>query len=242
MLLTHIPAAASLNHHTALRREDYPNVRFWTRQDWNSNTQVQALEVDEDGEVFPEVDEEDDGSKEPSPGPAHARGRHRSSQGINVTMKYIELEDGTVVDGFRAAEIRRYARSLWVQMALDEKLPATWSDADATSLATYNESMAQRFAELRLCATDWKANLVATDNYPSWRHNWLKKKNKEGKRPADSHLETGAPTTKKAKVLPENGDELLAQPPASIPEKRPEDDLFNHMVRQVNSHSRLALC
>lgn len=97
----------------ALRREDYPNVRFWTRQDWNSAAQLQVLEVDDEAEVFPDVDEEDE-SKEPFPenGPAGARGRHRSSKGINVAMKYIELEDGTVIDGFRAAEIRRFARSL----------------------------------------------------------------------------------------------------------------------------------
>ena len=63
-------------------------------------------------------------------------------------MKYIEHEDGTVIDRFRATEIHHYARSLWIQLALDDKLPTTWSDADATSLATYNESMAQRFKEL----------------------------------------------------------------------------------------------
>ena len=203
MLLTRIPAApnAPINSIT-LRQEDYPHVRFWTRQAWNSAAQTQVLSVDEDGEAFPELDEEDDGSKQPlpSPGPVCARGKRRAAQGINVAMKYIETEDGTVVDGFRAAEIRRYARSLWVQMALDDKLPATWSDADATSLTNYSACMAQRFSELRLCASDWKANLVATDNYPSWRHNWLKKKNKEGKRSADSHAEEADAPMKKMKV------------------------------------------
>ena len=44
--------------------------------------QDQALEVDQlaDGDVFPEVDEEDDGSKEqepsPLPGPACMHGKH----------------------------------------------------------------------------------------------------------------------------------------------------------------------
>lgn len=203
MLLTHIPAApnAPINSIT-LRQEDYPHVRFWTRQAWNSAAQTQVLSVDEDGEAFPELDEEDDGSKQPlpSPGPVCAHGKRCAAQGINVVMKYIETEDGTVVDGFRAAEIRRYARSLWVQMALDDKLPATWSDADATSLTNYSACMAQRFSELRLCASDWKANLVATDNYPSWRHNWLKKKNKEGKRSADSHAEEADAPMKKMKV------------------------------------------
>ncbi len=209
MLLTRIPAnILNVDNHTTLRRDDYPNVQYWTRQDWNSALHDDILEVDspEEPEQLPEPEGEGDESKEPSPtGPA-CRGKHRSSQGINVTMKYIEYEDGMVVDGFRAAEIRRYARSLWVQMALESKLPRTWSEADARSLATYNQSMGQRFPELRLCAGDWKANLVATDNYPSWRHNWLKKNNRDTsklKRPGDHHSDT---STKRSKVA-EDSDE-----------------------------------
>ncbi len=125
--LTHIPAATQPQH-TPLRHEDYPKVRFWTRQAWNSAVQDQILEVEQpdEAESFPDIEvEEGDELNEPSApspaDPARARGKHRSSQGINVTMKYIELEDGTVVDGYRAAEIRRFARSLWVQMALNQQ-------------------------------------------------------------------------------------------------------------------------
>lgn len=217
MLLTRIPASTTTpNAYAALRREDYPNIRFWTRQDWNSATQEDVLQVNqpEESEAFPELEEEGDELKEsgvPPSGPG-CRGKHRSSQGINVTMKYIEFEDGTVVDGFRAAEIRRYARSLWVQMALDNKLPKTWSDADAHSLSTYSTSMAQRFPELRLCSAEWKANLVATDNYPSWRHNWLKrnaKDNAKSKRPSDHQSDA---SMKRAKVAFEGGNEPPCYP------------------------------
>jgi len=230
MLLTHIPAASTYNHSVPLCQEDYPKVQFWTMQDWNSAMQVPVLEVDEEGEAFPELDKEEEGFKEPSPspGPACMHGKHWAAQGINVTMKYVKLEDGTVVDGFWASEIRRYARSLWVQMALDDKLLATWSDVDMTSLATYNESMAQHFIELQFCAVDWKANLIATDNYPSWCHNWLKKKRKENKCPTDSHVEeANAPTMKKPRVQLNSGNELPAQPLYSIPEEQPESGLFN---------------
>ena len=220
MLLTRIPA--SLNtpiNSVTLRQEDYPHVRFWTRQEWNSAAQTPVLSVDEEGEAFPELDEEEDGpgSKQslPPPGPTCARGKRRAAQGINVAMRYIEAEDGTTVDGFRAAEIRRYARSLWVQMALDNKLPATWSNADAASLTYYCASMAQRFSELRLCASDWKANLVATDNYPSWRHNWLKKQNKDStsKRPIYDHSESEGSSAKKSRTGLKIGNELLAPIP-----------------------------
>ncbi|KJA14839.1 hypothetical protein HYPSUDRAFT_208399 [Hypholoma sublateritium FD-334 SS-4] len=179
-------------------------------QSWNSVSQAQVIEIGEEaGEAFPELEEEEEGSKQPLPS---GRGKRRAAQGINVTMKYVELEDGTIIDGFRAAEIRRYARSLWVQMALDDKLPATWSDADAASLTYYSESMAQRFMEMRLCASDWKANLVATDNYPSWRHNWLKKKNKESKRPSETHTEDNSVPMKKLKVLSNDEDAPLSLP------------------------------
>ena len=104
MLLTHIPAATTQpNCRPALRQEDYPNVRFWTRHAWNSTAQEPILEIDapEEGELFPDLDEEGEGSKEHHPGPANVRGKHRSSQGINVTMKYIELEDGEfIMPGF----------------------------------------------------------------------------------------------------------------------------------------------
>ena len=244
MLLSRIPAnILNVNNHTTLRRDDYPNVQYWTRQDWNSALHDDILEVDspEEPEQLPEPEGEGDESKEPSPtGPA-CRGKHRSSQGINVTMKYIEYEDGMVVDGFRAAEIRRYARSLWVQMALESKLPRTWSEADARSLATYNQSMGQRFPELRLCAGDWKANLVATDNYPSWRHNWLKKNSRDAsklKRPGDHHSET---STKRSQVV-EEADEhahgvfnLHCIPPAG-PEGHTLDACTNYQINSRNSY------
>ena len=65
MLLTRIPAASTYSPFIALCREDYPKVWFWTRQEWNSVMQVPVLVVDEEGEVFPELDEEEEGSREP---------------------------------------------------------------------------------------------------------------------------------------------------------------------------------
>ncbi|KJA13031.1 hypothetical protein HYPSUDRAFT_209885 [Hypholoma sublateritium FD-334 SS-4] len=75
MLLTRIPAntLGSVDNHVALRRDDYPNVRFWTRQEWNSAMHDNVLQVDppDESELFPELEEEGDESKEPSPpGPA----------------------------------------------------------------------------------------------------------------------------------------------------------------------------
>ena len=104
-------------------------------------------------------------------------------------------------------------------MVLDKKLPKTWSDTDAGSLTTYSTSMAQRFPELHFCSADWKANLVATDNYPSWRHNWLKRNTKDNaklKRPSDNHSEA---SIKRPKVAVEGGGEQHHGHPVLEPEQ-----------------------
>ena len=231
MLLTRIPEGTlAFDKSTALCQEDYPNVRFWTRQSWNLASQAQVIEIDEEGEAFPELEEEEEGPKQPLPS---GRGKRRAAQGINVAMKYVELADGTIIDGFRAAEIRRYARSLWVKMALDDKLPATWSDADAASLAYYSDSMAQRFLEMRLCASDWKANLVATDNYPSWRHNWLRKKSKEGKRPSETHVEDNGVPMKKLKALYNNENTPLSQILSDMPKPTGSSDVVSYLMKFI---------
>ena len=134
-----------------MRREDYPDVRFWTRRDW----------LDRSGQ---ESDMVHDNSGR--------RGKARASQGINVAMRYVEDENGTVIDGHRATEIRRYARLIWVNIANSGGLPTSWGKADVKLSQTYYCEMRQRFPELALCDLDWKADQIATDNYPSWFKNW----------------------------------------------------------------------
>jgi hypothetical protein len=135
-----------------LRRENYPDVRFWTRRDWmgRSEQESDAMVLDNSGQ----------------------RGKARASQGINVAMRYVEDENGNVVDGHRAAEMRRYGRLIWVHMANNAGVPLSWGKADVKLSQTYCCEMRQRFPELALCELDWKADQIATDNYPSWYKNW----------------------------------------------------------------------
>ena len=136
----------------AARREDYPDVRFWTRRDW-----IDRSSQENDAMVL------DSGSR---------RGKTRASQGINVTMLYVEDENGTAIDGHRAAEIRQYARLIWVHMSNNGELPTSWGKASIKLSQSYCREMRQRFPELALCELDWKADQIATDNYPSWYKNW----------------------------------------------------------------------
>ena len=136
---------------TPLSRNDYPHVKFWTRKEWAGYTSNEIATTD------------------------RPRGKVRSSQGINVTMQYVEGENGEPVDGHVATEIRRYARSIWVHIANTYGAPQKWGDAGVKVSQIYRQHMCTRFPILQFCELDWKADLIATDNYPSWYSWWVKK-------------------------------------------------------------------
>jgi hypothetical protein len=154
-----------------LRQEDYPRIKFWFKRQWTE------FLIDHPTNAI-------SGSQ--------SRGRTRSSQGINVTMKYVELEDGTVISGDRANEIRKFARAIWVSVSKTGTQPSKWGQADIQTRQQYLSAMGSRFPELRFCDLDWKIEQIATDNYPSWYANWLSNRDAQ-------------------KVKKENGDVLSLQ-------------------------------
>lgn len=83
-------------------------------------------------------------------------------------MRYVEDQFGMVVDGYRASEMRKCARSIWNCLAQSGKAPKKWGKVDVETSRQYRREMCSRFPELRLCAYDWKADQIATDNYPNW--------------------------------------------------------------------------
>ena len=165
-LLKRLSSIPSLNGHqddpqvisTPLSHENYPNIKFWTKRQWT------AFSADKVPDVFT-------GSQ--------ARGRACAAQGINVAMRYVELEDGTVITGDRAGDIQKFARSIWVSFSKKGPPPSKWGQADIEMRKTYCKEMGKRFQELTYCELDWKAEQVATDNYPSWYNHWLPTQIKE---------------------------------------------------------------
>lgn len=131
-------------------REDYPLVKFWFRHEWNAAENSQVVHIG-------------------------AQGKARAAQGENVSLKFIENEDGNIIDGFRATAIRRFARELWAGLNGIGKAPKTWGKVDAAVAAQYRNEMERRFPELHLGDNHWKADLVATLNYPSWYNNNIEK-------------------------------------------------------------------
>jgi hypothetical protein len=139
---------------TPLQQSDYPHVNFWFKRDW-LNSGKRNLPVGD--------------------GTLSLRGKARVGQALNVMMRYVENENGKVVDGSRAAAMRAIARSIWVDFAQKHSEPLTWGQADANLKGTYFHKMNSLFSELRLCDAHWKADQIATDNYPSWHANWQAK-------------------------------------------------------------------
>jgi hypothetical protein len=165
------------------------------------------------------------------------RGKVRSSQGINVTMCYVEDENGDVIDGHVATEIRRYARSIWVHISNNYGAPPKWGDADVKVSQTYRRLMYSRFSMLRLCELDWKVDLIATDNYPSW-YSWYAKKPTGGKThakteekaalcltedtPKRAHDSSSDPAFKRIKVADEIGMDVVTDGELSSTQLSPD--------------------
>ena len=130
-------------------REHYPLVKYWYRHEWNT--------------------------AESNLVGAGAHGKARAAQGENVTLRFIEDENGNIIDGFRATAMRRFARELWAGLNRVGKAPKTWGKVDAAVAAQYRNEMERKFSELRLCGDNWKADFIATLNYPSWYNNNVEK-------------------------------------------------------------------
>jgi hypothetical protein len=132
-----------------LKESDYPLVTYWHKRDWISSKKSAKGTSDLNAE-------------KPS------RGGKRASQGINVTMKYIQDENGTTIDGHRATHMRTIAAGIWGALADAGGAPLTWGKGSLMMREKYNQEMRRRFPEIGLCASDWKAEQIAIDNYPSF--------------------------------------------------------------------------
>lgn len=140
------------------------------------------------GDEHNEVDDDNDGDGEDGTGvheqssgaPKGKRGKGRASQGLNVKMCYIQHENSSIIDGWRAMDIRRYTRSIFVGFALEGKVFHSWVEgADAASCTSYYGDMVARFLELGLCELDWKSEQIASEIYSQWRGHWMNKQEAE---------------------------------------------------------------
>jgi len=149
-------------------RSDYPDIKYWTKEEWNEAQSAKKNSSDP-------VDQ---------PG---ARGRSRCAQGENVSAKYLEQTNGTPIGGRQAADIRAYARSIWIDFDKRNVAPRKWSHAPRSLQDEYVRDMETQWPVLHYCENHWKVQHIATNNYPQWyknRHMSSKADNTETKGPA----------------------------------------------------------
>ena len=178
------PAPSTSAHATPdfpAHRQDFLLVNYWTKQEWNEASKH------EDTMEF-----------------CHAGHPKRgTSQGVNVTMRYVEDESGQMIDGHKASAIHKMACSIWAAFVQHGKAPTKWSQADIVVLQSYQREMQQHFPELPLCENNWKAEQIAIDNYPLWRtHYHGTKVKQESSNSSDINLlnpsEAASPPTKQS--------------------------------------------
>ncbi|KAF5371029.1 hypothetical protein D9615_010031 [Tricholomella constricta] len=123
-----------------LDKEDYPDVKYWTKKEYTA-----------------------------------AKKRRKSSTGLipsdgngNVMTWYVEMEEGEPVDTATVEAIRAHARSIWQSLRTWNIAPATWADASLEAHNYFEHHMCRQFPLLSYGANNWKAHMIATENYPSW--------------------------------------------------------------------------
>jgi hypothetical protein len=94
-------------------------------------------------------------------------------------MRYIETAEGLIVDGFKASEMRSFARSIWLSFTELHIAPSKWGRCSIQTRRYYHREMGVRFPELLLCESDWKADQVATQIYSGWHGKWLKRQDSQ---------------------------------------------------------------
>ena len=130
------PSPSSETLHTSLSCTDYPHIKFWTRKEWADYTSNEIATTDK------------------------PHGKVRSSQGINVTMRYVEGENGEAVDEHVATEIQQYAWSIWVHIVNTNRAPPKWGDVGVKIPQIYCQHMYSKFLILQFWKLDWKLTIL----------------------------------------------------------------------------------
>ncbi|KAJ6623015.1 hypothetical protein B0H10DRAFT_2214010 [Mycena sp. CBHHK59/15] len=210
-----IPVSAQASTHLVhpslppLAHTDYPKVRFWQRLDFTKGSGSDSVSNNS--------------------GP-NLRGGTLVSQGVNTTGRYIEDQQGEVVDGHRLSAICKLAARIWFSLVAHGNTPRTWGQASIDVVTLYNNEMCCQFPELRLCADNLKAQKIATVNYPSWIRTHgrekdedkisdkkLKARHGSGSAPTKHRRDSSpAPPTPELRKKVKLGDEDLLYPLSSI--------------------------
>ncbi|KAF9536930.1 hypothetical protein CPC08DRAFT_771414 [Agrocybe pediades] len=179
------PYAAPATHISKpLRRSDYPNMKYWTKRKY-----ADAMSAKRKAEAI----------LNPNGKPStHKRGGKRLAEdNVNVSMEYIEEEDGTTIAGDKAVSIRSFARTVFNEMEKREPLPAVWGNIGSLACDFFTESMVGKYPILALCEDNWKVLHMASRLLTN-RHQKMLKSNKVKKEVIDDNLPVRSANKRKA--------------------------------------------
>jgi len=137
----------------SLYEENYPNIRFWHRKTWIESKSQEPTKLNNQ---------------------VGMHGKTRISSGENVTLGYVEDENGNSIDGYRVSQITSLTREIWMHLRNKGLAPEAWSKGSLPVHNYYRSEMYKRFPELRLCEGHWKADFIATNSYSGWYRTHVK--------------------------------------------------------------------
>ena len=158
-----IPTMTSATEYQDITQQNaktrYPNIRYWTKADYSElgkekKGKSDILEV-EKGKLL--------------------RGNAQMKDGENVMMDFVELEDGTVVDGITAAGIRSHMAAIFNEMAALQRLPETWSKIGLLDWEFAFSHLYKAFPYLQLCLDHWKAKEIGLRALSTWKNTQKKR-------------------------------------------------------------------
>ena len=191
----------------------YPNIKYWTKADYSASERSKEKKHRSD---ILEV-----GKGKP------LRGNARMRDGENVMMDFVELEDGTVVDGITAAGIRSHMAVIFNEMAGSHRLPETWSKIGLVDREYVFSHLYKAFPYLQLCLDHWKAKEIGSRALSTW-------KNTEKKRVARNQVKLEPKTEPESEpVQTETGSHKRKSVEIEEPENTPEKRI--HLSLQPSS-------
>jgi len=123
-----------------LKRNDYPDSRFWEKHMWSEWSK-----------------------KEKEKGSFSLR-----TQGQGVNSSWMEDENGNRVSVIRQRQILDEARHTWLTMWSFDVGFSTYTKTPVPTLNFFRARMGSKFLELQLCADHWKTDELWKENYSSW--------------------------------------------------------------------------
>ena len=183
----------------SLKRDDFPAIKFWRQRDY---TQYLNSKKKSRGIV------------DPNNAPNQRGGARLAASNENVATDYIELEDGQVVEGDKAANIRKRVRDIFKEMKASTKmvLPKTWSEAGITERNFFLRELYKDYPYIAFCDDDWKGIFLASRTLSAF-HNSLRRKVKS--EVVEKKEELMEPLT--ITMTPDSDESVPIIPPTPIP-------------------------